>query len=135
MMLAYRRGLLEPDYKYGIQSMIREKLILDMLSNEIAAEAIKISTLLRSIILSPAIKPEAATDFIDTLRMPIMRYLKLSEYDPVPPTENRAAQEELSQTAEGLSKAFNMLKERGIIEEFKKRVATAFKDIDEETSE
>ena len=49
----------------------------------------------------------------------------MSTIDPHHPDEN-IAKEELSQSSVGLSKAFNMLKERGIIEEFKERVAQAF---------
>ena len=135
MMLAYRRGLLEPDYKHGVQSMIREKLIMDMLADEISAEAIKISTVLRCISLAPALKPETAIDFVDSLRPSVLRYMYLSEYDRSAPSDENIAKEELSQSSVGLSKAFNMLKERGIIEEFKERVAQAFKDLDEETSE
>jgi hypothetical protein len=59
----------------------------------------------------------------------------LSEYDRSTPSDENIAKEELSKSAGGLSKAFNMLKERGIIEEFKERVAQAFKDLEEETSE
>ena len=131
MMLAYRRGLLEPDYKHGVQSIVRERMILSMLDSEQAAEIIKLNALLRSIVLAPAIKPEAAPDLAEKFQTSAIRAVHLFEYSNGQSDGNthRLADQK---GAINLSKALIMLKERGIIEEFRQKAAEAFRNIEED---
>lgn len=129
MMLAYRRGLLEPDYKYGIQSMAREKLILEMLAMEQAAEASFRSLTLQCTAVAPAIRPGAASEFASGFKNPLARITNFAEYNPFQPDEGRFVKAEST----NLVKAFNMLKERGIIEEFRKTAQKAVENLQEES--
>ena len=131
MMLAYRRGLLEPDYKHGVQSIVREHMILSMLDSEQAAEVIKLNALFRSIVLAPAIKPEAAPELADKFQTSALRAVHLFEYRHSL-HEGNTAQLDDQKGAINLSKAFIALKERGIIEEFRQKAAEAFRNIEED---
>lgn len=133
MMLAYRRGLLEPDYKYGMQSRIREKLILDMLSKEQMAESLTFATLLRCVAIAPAIKPEAAVDYAAGLKNAILKVAYLKEYSEEDPSSAADAADAVREGSVNLVKAFNMLKERGIIEEFRKAAEKAVEDSQEDS--
>lgn len=131
MMLAYRRGLLEPDYKYGLQSIIRENMILEMLDCEQAAEAIKLASLVRSASLAPAIRPESAVEFTESFSSQLTRSVYLSEYNKTLPVSN-TSEKKLESESGSLLKAFNLLKERGIIEEFRRRADEAFQALQED---
>lgn len=132
MMLAYRRGLLEPDYKFGLQSMIREKLILEMLDKEQAAEALLTAVKLSYSGLAPAVKPEAAIEFVNSYENVLRKVAYLREYRDDAQAITRAAETSLLSEARNMVKAFNMLKERGIIEEFRKAAEKAAKESQEE---
>lgn len=132
MLLAYRRGLLEPDYKYGLQSRIREKMILEMLDKEQAADALLTSATLRCLGLAPAIRPDAAVDFVNSFEDILLKVAYFKEYsNDVPKTDHGARA--LKRDTVNLVKAFNMLTERGIIEEFRKAAAKAVEDLQEES--
>lgn len=131
-MLAYRRGLLEPDYKYGLQSRIREKMILEMLDKEQAADALLTSATLRCLGLAPAIRPDAAIDFVNSFEDVLLKVAYYKEYsDDVPKADDGS--DAIKKESVNLVKAFNMLKERGIIEEFRKAAEKAVEDLQEES--
>ena len=131
-MLAYRRGLLEPDYKYGLQSRIREKIILEMLDKEQAAEALLTSIQLRCLGLAPVIRPDAAIEFVNSFEDALLKVAYFKEYsnDVPKPDDGTNA---IRRNSVNLVKAFNMLKERGIIEEFRKAAEKAVEDLQEES--
>lgn len=132
MLLAYRRGLLEPDYKYGLQSRIREKMILEMLDKEQAADALLTSAQLRCLGLAPAIRPDAAADFVNSFEDILLKVAYFKEYsDAVPKADSKVRA--IKRDSVNLVKAFNMLTERGIIEEFRKAAAKAVEDLQEES--
>lgn len=132
MLLAYRRGLLEPDYKYGLQSRIREKIILEMLDKEQAADALLTSATLRCLGLAPAIRPDAAVDFVNSFEDILLKVAYFKEYsNDVPKADNGVRA--IKRDTVNLVKAFNMLTERGIIEEFRKAAAKAVEDLQEES--
>lgn len=54
-VLAFRRGLLAPDYPNGIQSRIREEWVLDLLEREYEAEYTMSKILMKEIMLAPII--------------------------------------------------------------------------------
>lgn len=130
MMLAYRRGLLEPDYSQGLQSRIRERMILDMLAMEQSAEALMSSLLVRCTAVAPAIAPQSAQDFAEGFLVPLTKAAKLREYDL---SETEGKEEQVLSESSTMLKAFNMLKERGIIEEFKKAAENAVANLQEDS--
>ena len=132
MMLAYRRGLLEPDYKYGLQSRIREKMILEMLDKEQAADALLTSVQLRCLGLAPAIRPDAAVDFVNGFEDALLKVAYFKEYSNDVPKADDGTRS-VKRDSVNLVKAFNMLKERGIIEEFRKAAEKAVKDLQEDS--
>lgn len=133
MLLAYRRGLLEPDYKYGLQSRIREKIILEMLDKEQAADALLTSATLRCLGLAPAIRPDAAVDFVNSFEDILLKVAYFKEYSNDVPKAADTSARAIKRDTVNLVKAFNMLTERGIIEEFRKAAAKAVEDLQEES--
>lgn len=63
-VLAFRRGLLAPDYPNGLQSRIREEWILDILEREYEAEYTMSKILLKEIMLAPIIDRKHVIDHI-----------------------------------------------------------------------
>lgn len=63
-VLAFRRGLLAPDYPNGLQSRIREEWILDLLEREYEAEYTMSKILMKEIMLSPIIDRRHVIDHI-----------------------------------------------------------------------
>lgn len=63
-VLAFRRGLLAPDYPNGLQSRIREEWILDLLEREYEAEYTMSKILMKEIMLAPIIDRRHVIDHI-----------------------------------------------------------------------
>ena len=63
-VLAFRRGLLAPDYPNGVQSRIREEWVLDTLERECEAEYAMSKILMREIMLAPIIDRKHIIDHI-----------------------------------------------------------------------
>ena len=61
-VLAFRRGLLAPDYPNGIQSRIREEWVLDLLEREYEAEYTMSKLLMKEIMLAPIIDRKHVID-------------------------------------------------------------------------
>lgn len=61
-VLAFRRGLLAPDYPNGIQSRIREEWVLDLLEREYEAEYTMSKILMKEIMLAPIIDRKHVID-------------------------------------------------------------------------
>lgn len=119
MLLAYRRGLLEPYYEYGRQSIVREEMVLDMLSSELESDSINHMMLCRNTILAPHMDTKHIRAYVGTME----RYLEYAamkrEYDG---SKFSSLDQALLTQAEQMIKAFKMLKERGIISQFQKEV-------------
>ena len=65
---------------------------MDMLADEISAEAIKISYYVKVYFFSSCIKTETSIDFVDSLRPSVLRYMYLSEYDRSAPSGRKHSQ-------------------------------------------
>lgn len=119
MLLAYRRGLLEPYYEHGRQSIAREEMVLDMISSELESDAINHMVLCRNAILAPHLDTKHVRSYVGTME----RYLEYAamkrEYDG---SQFSSLEQALLSQAEQMIKAFKMLKERGIIDQFQKEV-------------
>lgn len=67
MILAYRRGLLTPGYPNGIQSRLRERMLLQSISAELDSEYSWNSSLLAAAIWSPHIEHKTTKKFAKDL--------------------------------------------------------------------
>lgn len=81
MMLAYRRGLLKPDYPHGLQSRLREDMILRMLNSELAAESFIESAHLVGEVVGPHVNPKRLGELERELQKRITHASKLYEYE------------------------------------------------------
>lgn len=72
MLVAHMRGLLEPDYKQGVRSMIREELILQALSQEVEGHSLLVQAAMTSSMM-PAIeeksRPRSLRAAMDNLKL------------------------------------------------------------------
>lgn len=126
MLLAYRRGLLKPDYPNGFQSKLREKLMLDMLDMELASDLLNKRADVVNGIYSTHIDPKKITDAVELMQEQVTEACKLKEYDINYLSRKR---KELSSDKYNLAKAFTALKERGIIKSFQQHVNNVLKKI------
>lgn len=84
MMLAYRRGLLKPDYPQGIRSMLRERMVLDMLEMELSADYFRNASLLAACAWAPSIDPKRAKEFASSLYRQLDHAASRAVYEDTP---------------------------------------------------
>lgn len=120
MLLAYRRGLLKPYYKHGITSRLRENLMLVLLGRETEAEDLYNGMMYESITLAPNIDPKKLVGYL-SMKKDILEYLM--DYSKGSPKPYRKTSEVLISSSAGMMKAFQILKENGIIDKIKRRNA------------
>lgn len=119
MMAAACRGLLKPDYRYGIASRAREAMILTMINMEWIGEALYRKTLSNEIVSAPHYDPNKLPEIIKaTNRLTDLTtsYVEYDKYNTVAPEEKI-----LSET-ETLIKEYKKFIESGAGEEFLQRV-------------
>ena len=80
MLAAYLRGLLKPEHKYGLRSILAENVILEAISAEITAETYT-SSALADASLVPALRAEAANSTIRSLFARLSRAAELKFMD------------------------------------------------------
>lgn len=126
MMVAYRRGLLKPYYDFGIQSMARESMILDMIDSELAAEIIEKSNALRYTIMASHFKPESVVGMAKEASFHMALAASRKEYDNISASELHKL---VDHDTYDVVDEFKKLKESGAIEAFaeiaKKKVEEA----------
>lgn len=122
MLLAYRRGLLEPDYKYGLQSQIRERLVLRMMAAEQDAAALDSILTKKNIVLAPHIDPAKIGGYLRESAGSWTHIVDLTEYNL------RADKHVVSKEDRDISRAFIELQKKGIIEEFRKAAEKAIQE-------
>lgn len=81
MMLAYRRGLLKPDYPNGLQSRLREEMVLQMLNSELAADSFLHGAHILGAIAGPNVNPKKVVDLERELNKRIIHASRLNEYE------------------------------------------------------
>lgn len=126
MLLAYRRGLLMPDYPNGLQSILRERMILNMLDYELMSEHIRDNTYLLNTVYSPHYDTSKLQGVHDRIVSQLDKSYRLRTYD-IHYLE-RAARE-VSESNESMAKAFTTLKERGILKAFSQHVNKVLKKL------
>lgn len=82
-MLAFRRGLLKPDYKHGLQSRVREELVLNMLSAEQEADLIEKQTMFTAVTSAPHIAPDYVTKRVAAVNSIAHYTVSKREYSPM----------------------------------------------------
>lgn len=126
MLLAYRRGLLKPDYPNGLQSRLREKVLLDSLDIELAAERMQTQIGLVHTVCAPHYGSEKLENVISRVNDKLDVLYRLKEYD-VKYGARKSREEARSKF--NLGQAFTALKERGIIKSFKNFVKKTLKKL------
>ena len=126
MLLAYRRGLLKPDYPNGLQSRLREKLMLDILDMELTSDLLNKRSDVLNVLYANHLDPKRLTDAVDLMQDQVTEACKLKEYDINYSSRKR---NELNSDKYNLAKAFTALKERGIIKSFQQHVNNVLKKI------
>ena len=112
MLLAYRRGLLLPYYEYGIQSRVREDLILQILEKELEMEGYKLIHEVNVAVAAPNLSKDSFSRFNLYNKNEIEQILDRMEYG------NRlfvSAEEQLIKESDSIIKLFKELKESGRI--------------------
>ena len=99
MLLAFRRGMLPPDYPQGIQSKVREEVLLWALYREEEAKAAKEGALLAETIVAPHLDVKKVVTHSKTV---LRRWNWLHKYGLYSREEYRTAEE---QNYEGLYKS------------------------------
>ena len=122
MILAYRRGLLEPDYKYGLQSQIRERLVLRMMAAEQDAALIDSVLTKKNAAIAPHVDPKKLDNYIHTATTNWVQPYELAEYNV------NANRRKVSQENADIARTFIEMKKKGIIEEFRKAAAKAIQE-------
>lgn len=120
MLLAYRRGLLKPQLSYGITSRLRENLLLTVLDRELQAEDVYNTMLYDSVTIAPNLDPKKVIGYIEKKHQ-LRDYL--SEYKLGSPKRYARTASNVIASSEGLRRAFQILKENGIIDKIKRRNA------------
>ena len=80
MILAYRRGLLKPDYPNGVQSRLREEMILQALAAELDAEFFSRVASLAASIWSPHVAHKSVRKFAKQLNAQLDHAMDRMEY-------------------------------------------------------
>ena len=129
MLLAYRRGLLEPYYDKGIQSYAREELVLGMMAAELEADYVEKMMLCKSTTLAPHLDPKKINHYMGN----VWPYLEYASQKREYSAERFKSQEDsLIGSSAQLIKAFKRMKERGIIDQFKKQANELWQQFDKE---
>jgi hypothetical protein len=83
MVLAHLRGLLKPDYRNGVSSIIREELVLQAISQEVESQGLFMQANMKTQLLV-SVKDKARTlrEAADCLRMGTA-LLRLEPYDKI----------------------------------------------------
>lgn len=81
MCLAYCRGLLTPDYKNGLQSRLRENMILRLLDDELISEYTEKTAFITATSIAPALDPKRVGDFLEEQHRKLVYAAAKREYE------------------------------------------------------
>lgn len=117
--LAFRRGLLEPDYKYGVQSKARESLVLRLLEHESEANKLLEEIFVKEIALAPYLDRKQVIDHTNKLRDVIdwAHKFKLAYQKPFMTHEQK-----LEQSSGGLINVWNKMAKSGKLAEIQDKM-------------
>ena len=118
-MLAFRRGLLPPDYPQGLQSRIREELVLYMLSKEEDAENLKRGLNLSETILASHLATKQLSSHITSVMRRWARMCKLGLYSREP---YKSAEDQMYEDGKQMAKVWQMMEESGKLDEIREHI-------------
>ncbi|MCQ2172146.1 MAG: hypothetical protein MJZ17_05280 [Bacteroidales bacterium] len=130
-MVAWRRGLLKEGYPNGLRSYIRERMVLDMVNDELEAESFSEVSLNMSALLSTHSAGKPMKGLYDDIYSRIRHSRAKSEYKP---GKFRTKDEELRDMVSGASKVYESMLKGGTIEMFDKKVTAIHNRLEREKS-
>lgn len=113
MLLAYLRGLLHPYYDQGLQSHIRERMILEALSMELDAQQLERVITLQNAMTAPHLDPKKLGTYWDSCQSTLETIRNRYEGNPV-----MSAFHNFESLTRRANKVFQQLKENGTISTF-----------------
>lgn len=116
MVLAYLRGKLEPGYPEGLRSVIRERLLLHVLSMELEADR-GMRRLLIEAAWATYYTPESAVRIYQSGNEAWLRYTSLMELLAT----QQSKEKPIDEPAKVLLKVFDALETSGLLEQIRQR--------------
>lgn len=113
-MLAWRRGLLEPYYEHGMQSRVKEHMMLEMLSAELEYESLRDQAKTVYTIMAPHYNVKTVDRTVDSA---LQYFTDLAYRRELKQIQILSKEEQLLKESEQLIKSFKRLKKRGIIDQ------------------
>lgn len=110
MVLAHLRGLLEPDYKNGVRSRIREELVLRAIAREVDAGSFESRAIIEAVCMSAVAPPYRAKLHQDAMQFltDSNQLFKMLDYESI---EAKRPKLENQRDVQELIAAFNILRE------------------------
>lgn len=105
-------------YKYGLQSMLRERMVIDMVADELESEAIASASLATATLLSSHCAGRGMKSLYDSIMHKMSYASEKAEYAPV---SIRSQQEEAVSVVQEAKKIFAALAKSGVLAEFDKK--------------
>lgn len=121
MLLAFRRGMLPPDYPHGTQSKVREELLLWALLREEEAKVSKESELLAETIIAPHLNPKRV---VEHSKSALRRWNWLHKYGLYSREAYKTAKEQLMEDSADMAKVWHEAEKSGRIAQLKEIVRT-----------
>lgn len=118
-LLAFRRGLLKPDYPNGLQSRIREELILFMASREEEVEAAWKKELMLNMLLAPHLDPKKYSSYAKQITHWLGELFKQKQYSIYP---MQSMEDAFVASMEGMIKDWYELEKNGTLAEWEKQL-------------
>lgn len=116
-MVAWRRGVLSEGYPNGLRSMIRERMVLEMIDDELTAEAFRDTALMHASLLSTHSAGKPMKDLQETLAARLSFSYDKREYIA---RKFREISEQSLDFADKAIELYKRLKASGAIEAFDK---------------
>lgn len=117
-MVAWRRGLLKEGYPHGLRSYVRERMILDMVSDELLSEAYNDMSLTTAALLATHAAGKPMKDLYSSISDRMEFSIIKKEYYPGHMKSSNEAREKLVESA---AKIFKSLRESGVLERFDRK--------------
>lgn len=116
-LLAYRRGLLAPDYKYGVQSKVREELLLFAVAREENVRLRREQEYMANILLAPNLDPKKFGNYIKTVYHVLSQLSKREQYSM---DKMQTREDSVVSSMSEMIKVWNKLEENGTLAKWQK---------------
>lgn len=116
-LLAYRRGLLAPDYKYGAQSKVREELLLFAVAREENVRLRREQEYMANILLAPNLDPKKFGNYMKTVYHVLSQLSKREQYSM---DKMQTREDSVVSSMSEMIKVWNKLEENGTLAKWQK---------------